>query len=81
VRVRVDTTLCSGQARCNATSPDLYELDDAGYNDTDDRSVDDDLVAASRGALACPERAITLVDASGAELPDVELRRLAGLDG
>jgi ferredoxin len=82
VRIRVDTTLCSGQARCSATSPDVYELDDAGYNSTDDRTVDEhDVVAACRGALACPEQAITLVDASGTELPDAELRQLAGLDG
>ena len=81
MRIRVDTDLCSGQARCNATAPGIYALNDEGYNDTDDTEVHDrDLVAASRGALACPEGAITLVDADGVALPEAELRRLAGLD-
>ena len=34
----------------------------------------------SRGVLACPERAITLLDDQGVDVTDAELRRLAGLD-
>ena len=81
MRIRVDTELCSGHARCNAAAPDIFELDDAGYNAMDDHDVtDDQLRDASRGVLACPERAITMLDASGARVPEAELRRLAGLD-
>jgi len=81
VKIRVDTELCSGQARCNATAPDVFELNDEGYNDMDDRDVTEDrLRAASRGVLACPERAITMLDGDGARVSDGELRRLAGLD-
>jgi ferredoxin len=81
VRIRVDTELCSGHARCNAAAPDIFELDDAGYNAMDDHDIADDHVRdASRGVLACPERAITMLDADGERVPEGELRRLAGLD-
>jgi ferredoxin len=81
VRIRVDTDICSGQARCNATAPHVYVLNDEGYNDSDDTDVSEgDLADASRGALACPEGAITLVDAEGTALSEAELRSLAGLD-
>jgi ferredoxin len=64
VRIRVDRALCQGHAMCNMTAPDVYQLDDLGYNAFDgDVEIADDLAdAARRGALACPERAITIVD-------------------
>jgi ferredoxin len=80
VRVHVDGDVCSGHARCEAAAPGTYELDDQGYNATRDRELDDDEVSgASRGALACPEQAITLLHADGTPIDDAELRRLAGL--
>ena len=80
MRVRVDADLCSGQARCDATAPGLYELNDEGYNDMGEREVaESQLAEASRGALACPERAISLVDDAGEPVPDDELLRLAGV--
>jgi ferredoxin len=80
VRIRVDTNICSGQARCSAAAPAVYSLDDEGYNSTDELEVTDaQLAGASRGALACPEGAITLLD-DGAVVTEDRLRRLAGLD-
>ena len=48
MKIRVDTNLCSGQARCNATAPKVFHLNDEGYNDSDDTDVaDHDLADAS----------------------------------
>jgi ferredoxin len=81
VKIRVDTTICSGQARCAAAAPAVYSLDDEGYNSTDEREVADaQLADASRGALACPEGAITLLDDDGAVVTEDRLLRLAGLE-
>jgi ferredoxin len=80
VKIHVDTRLCSGQARCWATAPDTYQLNDDGYHDSEEFEVaPGELAAASRGALACPEHAITIVDDAGAEVPESGLRANAGL--
>lgn len=63
MRIVVDRTLCSGHAQCNAVDEDLYPVDDLGYSEVDEATVPsgaEDL--AERGASACPERAIRLVD-------------------
>ena len=63
MRVKVDTALCSGHARCAAVAPRVYVLNDDGYNDTPETVIPAELEdEARRGARACPERAITLVD-------------------
>jgi ferredoxin len=81
VKIRVDTTICSGQARCNAAAPAVFQLNDEGYNDSDDFEVSaDQVLDACRGALACPEQAIALLDDDGVELDEVALRQLAGLE-
>ena len=81
MKVRVDTTICSGQARCAAAAPEVYSLDDEGYNSSDELDVTDaQLAGASRGALACPEGAITLLDDEGAVVTEDRLRRLAGVE-
>lgn len=80
MKIHVDTRACSGQARCWATAPDVYRLNDDGYNDSEDYEVEpDELAEASRGALACPEHAIRLVDDTGAEVAEADLRARAGL--
>lgn len=62
--IRVDTDRCSGHARCQALAPQVYELDELGYNVTPLKEVPPELEdAARRGAAACPEQAITLVEA------------------
>jgi len=35
MKVRVDQSLCTGHARCNAIDPDLFLLDDVGYSSID----------------------------------------------
>jgi ferredoxin len=82
VRIRVDTDLCSGHARCEATAPQVFTLDDEGYNATEDHDLGPDEVrGASRGALACPEQAISLLGDDGAPVDEETLRQLAGVDG
>lgn len=61
MKISIDATMCSGHARCAATAPELFELDDSGYAVPFDGEVPAGLEAqASEGALACPERAITV---------------------
>jgi ferredoxin len=64
MQASVDSTRCSGHARCNAVAPQVYTLDDSGYCDIGkDLAVPPELEAAARdGAANCPERAITLAD-------------------
>jgi ferredoxin len=65
MRVQVDRSRCQGHARCWAEAPDLYHLDDDGYSAVDDVEVPPGLEdAARRGAAACPERAIAIVEAA-----------------
>jgi ferredoxin len=60
VKITIDTSLCSGHARCAATAPEVFELDDNGYALPFDGEVPTGLEEkASEGAFACPERAIT----------------------
>jgi ferredoxin len=64
MKVRLDRELCSGHAMCNVNGPNMYPLDDLGYNAIDGEiEVPDGLAEeARRGADACPERAITIVE-------------------
>ena len=81
MRIRVDADLCSGHARCEAAAPQHFTLDDEGYNTTPEHELaPEELRGASRGALACPEQAISLLGADGAPLDDEALRRLAGVE-
>jgi ferredoxin len=58
-RVLVDKDMCTGHARCNAVSPEVFPLDDDGFVAVTDEVVDDDAAQdAEAGAFACPERAI-----------------------
>lgn len=63
MRILVDTKKCSGQARCWTLSPDVYHLNDDGYNVMPETVVPASMERAARlGALECPERAITILD-------------------
>ena len=63
MKVVVRPNRCQGHARCIAEGPDVYVLDDLGYNSTDINDVPPHLAdQARRGALACPELALTIVD-------------------
>jgi ferredoxin len=61
MRVTIDGERCSGHVRCNALAPEVYPLDEEGYAEAGDRPVPAGRErAAERGALACPEQAITV---------------------
>lgn len=61
MKITIDTSMCSGHARCAATAPDVFELDDSGYALPLAGKVPTDQEEHAReGMYACPERAITL---------------------
>jgi ferredoxin len=63
MRIKVDVARCSGHARCIAVAPNVYELNSDGYNEMPETEVAAGLEdQARRGARACPERAIAIVD-------------------
>ncbi len=65
MKVKVRTEACAGHARCAALAPDVYELDENGFNVTAEKEVDPALRAqAIRGMRACPERIISIDDES-----------------
>ncbi|MCF8571304.1 ferredoxin [Gordonia sp. HY002] len=67
VQILVDRTACAGHGMCYGTSPDLIDCDDEGYPILPERPLSDtETSAAQAAAAACPERALSLVDASTA---------------
>lgn len=64
MKVRVDKAVCTGHARCNAAAPEVYPLDDLGYNSLEGEvQVPEGMEQAARwGADACPENAITIIE-------------------
>lgn len=61
MRIHVDSEACTGHARCAAFAPNVYSLDDLGFNRTEDQEIAPELEDEARqGALACPERAIEI---------------------
>jgi len=63
MKVLVQASRCQGHARCLAEGPDVFVLNDLGYNSTDVEDVPAHLAGqARRGVLACPEMALTLVE-------------------
>jgi ferredoxin len=57
----IDLTKCSGHARCYATDPELFQIDDSGYALRPEFEVAAGAEESARaGAAACPERAITV---------------------
>jgi len=64
MKIRVDADLCSGHARCNVIAPEVYGIDDDGYNLWRGREAEcppglED--KARLGAANCPEHAISLL--------------------
>ena len=61
MKIIVDTTLCSGHARCAAAAPEIFTLDESGYVAFEEKLVPAGMEAqAQRGVRACPERALKL---------------------
>lgn len=67
--IRFQSGKCLGHALCNATAPEVYELDRAGNLFAPPwMPLDSALEEAARaGARACPARAINIVDNDASE--------------
>jgi ferredoxin len=62
-RLHVERDRCQGHAQCAAVAPELFTLDDLGYLALTDVELSDDArTAARRGVMACPERAISIIE-------------------
>ncbi|MET0371367.1 MAG: ferredoxin [Sphingobium sp.] len=63
MKIIVDHAKCQGHAMCYNYAPDLFELDDDGYNRMPPFEVPaDQRDLAERAVEACPERAITMIE-------------------
>jgi len=63
MKIRIEKAQCVGNARCHAVAEHLYPLDDNGYIATDGFDVPPGEEAlARRGARACPERIIFVIE-------------------
>ena len=69
MEIIIDRAKCVGHARCKVVAGDLYPLDEAGYISIDKLAVPEGQeVMAQRGAKACPERIITVLDDEGRQI-------------
>ena len=63
MKIRIEKAACVGNARCNAVAGDLYPLDDDGYIAVEQIDVPPgEEENATRGARACPERIIFIIE-------------------
>lgn len=64
MKLQVAVAACCGHARCAEVAPEIFLLNDIGYLDTAEIEVPEGKEAeARRGARACPERAISVIEA------------------
>ncbi len=65
MRVKIDSENCTGHGRCAKYAPNVFRLDDNGYNADRGSTIkvpEGEEKNAQRGAKSCPERAIVIVD-------------------
>lgn len=63
MKIKVRQDLCCGAGLCVKTAPEVFQLDELGYNKMDEQEVPPGLEdAARRGAAMCPEGAIRVVN-------------------
>jgi ferredoxin len=65
MRVKIDGEHCTGHGRCAKYAPNVFKLDDDGYNANRGGEVDvpaGEEENAKRGMKSCPEQAIMLVE-------------------
>ncbi len=63
MKIKIEKAQCVGNARCQAVAGHLYPLDDEGYIAIEGFDVPPgEEQAAQRGARACPERIIFVVE-------------------
>jgi ferredoxin len=61
MKLRIDSTTCTGHGRCYSLAPQLFDSDEFGHGVVLRAEVPDDLLDAARSAVEnCPERAISL---------------------
>ncbi len=66
MKIRIDKAGCVGNARCWAVSETLFPLDDDGYILVEEIDVPPGMESlARRGARACPERIIEIIEDDG----------------
>lgn len=59
MKIRIDTSICTGHGRCYVLAPDLFEADDSGYGRVTREEVPEELTAQAENARQnCPERAV-----------------------
>lgn len=65
MKMRIDGENCTGHGRCARFAPNVFRLDDDGYN-VDRGSVIEvpagEEESAKMGMLSCPEKAITIAE-------------------
>ncbi|GAB2483228.1 ferredoxin [Jatrophihabitans fulvus] len=63
MKIFVEQSKCSGHARCYATAPEVFPIDDDGYTALDGEvDVPDELAEKARfGVAACPEKALRVL--------------------
>ena len=65
MKIIVDHARCQGHAMCHNSAPDLFELDEFGYNRMAPFMVEPaDEAGALRAVRMCPERAIIATNES-----------------
>jgi ferredoxin len=63
MKLVVEIERCCGHARCASVAPDMFVLNEVGYLDTPLIVVPEGQEAlAKRGARACPERCVSIVE-------------------
>jgi len=63
MKIRIDREACVGNARCAAVSEELFKLDEEGYIAVTEVEVPPELESlARRGARACPEKIIEIIE-------------------
>ena len=59
VRIRIDTSICTGHGRCYMLAPDVFDTDESGYGVVTKPEVPPELLEQAESARQnCPERAI-----------------------
>jgi len=63
MKVTCDRDLCSGHAMCAMAAAEVFDMDDFGFNISDNKQVPPELEEKARkGVLSCPEQALTLIE-------------------
>lgn len=63
MKIKIEKSRCAGHARCITVADALFKLDDTGYIASEGFDVPaGDEQLARRGARACPEQIISIIE-------------------